>query len=150
MQINRGVELSLAGSVTEALQLVVGTVFYDVALTGDSVDSGALADSPAGALNRSTTLNMDYRPQWAPGWSFDLGLTSRGEQNGDSQGLVTIEPYTLLDLGLRRQFSFAENDVVIRGRLTNVFDEFAWNAESTGAFRYIPPRAFSVSLRMDL
>ncbi|MEM9758479.1 MAG: TonB-dependent receptor [Pseudomonadota bacterium] len=150
MQINRGVELSLAGSVTEALQLVVGTVFYDVALTGDAVDSGALADSPAGALNRSTTLNLDYRPQWAPGWSFDLGLTSRGEQNGDAQGLVTIEPRTLLDLGLRRQFSLAENDVVIRGRLTNVFDEFGWDAESTGAFRYIRPRAFSVSLRMDL
>ncbi|MEE4279505.1 MAG: TonB-dependent receptor [Halieaceae bacterium] len=150
MQINRGVELSLAGPVTEALQLVLGTVFYDVALTGEAVDSGALADSPAGALNRTTTVNLDYRPQWAPGWSFDLGLTSQGEQNADSQGLVTVEPRTLLDLGLRRQFSLANNDVVIRGRLTNVFDEFAWDAESTGGFRYIPPRALSVSLRMDL
>ncbi|WP_439105612.1 TonB-dependent receptor [Congregibacter sp.] len=150
MQINRGVELSVAGPVTEELQLVLGTVFYDVILTGDAVDSGALADSPAGALNRSTTLNLDYRPQWAPGWSFDLGLTSRGEQNADSQGLVIIDPYTLLDLGLRRQFSFADNDVVIRGRLTNLFDEFAWNADSTGAYRYIPPRALSVSLRMDI
>jgi iron complex outermembrane receptor protein len=149
-QINRGVELSLAGPVTEALQLVLGTVFYDVALTGDAVDSGVLADSPAGALSRTTTVNLDYRPPWAPGWSFDLGLTSRGEQNADSRGLVRIEPRTLLDLGLRRQFSLADNDVVIRGRLTNVFDEFAWDAESTGGFRYIPPRALSVSLRMDL
>ncbi|WP_008293648.1 siderophore receptor [Congregibacter litoralis] len=150
MQINRGVEFSVAGPVTEALQLVLGTVFYDVSLTGDAVDSGALADSPAGAITRSTTLNFDYRPQWAPGWSFDLGVTSQGEQNADSQGLVTIDPYTLFDLGLRRQFSFADNDVVIRGRLTNVFDEFAWNAGSTGAYRYIPPRALSLSLRMDI
>lgn len=150
MQINRGVEFSVAGPVTETLQLVLGTVFYDVILTGDAVDSGALADSPAGAISRSSTLNLDYRPPWAPGWSFDLGVTSRGEQNADSQGLVTIDPYTLFDLGLRRQFSFAENDVVIRGRLTNVFDEFAWNAGSTGAYRYIPPRALSVSLRMDI
>lgn len=150
MQINRGLEFSVAGPVTETLQLVVGTVFYDVTLSGEAVDSGVLADSAAGALSRSTTLNLDYRPQWAPGWSFDLGLTSRGEQNADSQGLVSIDPYTLLDLGLRRQFSFGEKDLVIRGRLTNVFDEFAWNAESTGAFRYIPPRALSVSLRMDI
>jgi len=150
MQINRGVELSLAGPVTDALQLVFGTVFYDVALTGDAVDAGVLADSPVGVLSRSTTLNLDYRPPWAPGWSFDLGLTSRGEQNGDAQGLVTIEPRTLLDLGLRRQFAVADNDVVVRGRLTNVLDEFAWNAESTGAYRYIRPRALTVSLRMDI
>jgi iron complex outermembrane receptor protein len=129
MQINRGVELSLAGPLTDALQVVLGTVFYDVVLQGEAVDTGLLADSPVGALSRSTTLNLDYRPPWAPGWSFDLGLSSRGEQNGDAQGLVTIEPRTLLDLGLRRQFSLADNDVVIRGRLTNVFDEFAWNAE---------------------
>ena len=150
MQVNRGVELSFAGPVTDALQLVVGTVFYDVALSGEAVDSGLLADSPVGAITRSTTLNLDYRPAWAPGWSFDLGLTSRGEQNGDAQGLVNIEPRTLLDLGLRRQFTLASNDVVIRGRLTNVFDEFGWDAESTSDFRYVAPRAFSVSLRMDI
>ncbi|MFK7829706.1 MAG: TonB-dependent receptor [Congregibacter sp.] len=150
MQINRGVELSLAGPVTDALQLVVGTVLYDVSLSGEAVDAGLLADSPVGAISRSTTLNLDYRPPWAPGWSFDLGLTSRGEQNGDAQGLIEIKPRTLLDLGLRRQFSVAANDVVIRGRLTNVFDEFAWNASSTGDFRYIPPRAFTLSLRMDI
>lgn len=150
MQINRGVELSLAGPVTEELQLVVGTVLYDVSLSGDAVDAGQLADSPVGVIERSTTLNLDYRPAWAPGWSFDLGLSSRGEQNGDSQGLVTIKPRTLLDLGLRRQFSVAANDVVIRGRLTNVFDEFGWNASSTSDFRYVAPRAFSLSLRMDI
>jgi iron complex outermembrane receptor protein len=150
MQINRGVELSLAGPLTDSLQVVLGTVFYDVALSGEAVDAGVLADSPVGALSRSTTLNLDYRPQWAPGWSFDLGVTSQGEQNGDAQGLVTIEPRTLLDLGLRRQFSLADSDVVIRGRLTNVTDEFGWNVGSTGEYRYIAPRALTVSLRMDI
>jgi iron complex outermembrane receptor protein len=149
-QVNRGVELSLAGPVTDALQLVVGTVLYDVTLNGEAVDAGLLADSPVGVISRSTTLNLDYRPPWAPGWSFDLGLTSRGEQNGDAQGLVEIEPRTLLDLGLRRQFTVAANDVVIRGRLTNVFDEFGWDASSTSDYRYVAPRAFSVSLRMDI
>lgn len=150
MQVNRGVELSLAGPVTDALQLVVGTVLYDISLSGEAVDAGRLADSPVGAITRSTTVNLDYRPAWAPGWSFDLGLTSRGEQNGDTQGLVEIEPRTLLDLGLRRQFSLASNDVVIRGRLTNVFDEFGWDASSTNDLRYVAPRAFSLSLRMDI
>jgi iron complex outermembrane receptor protein len=150
MQVNRGVELSLAGPLTDALQLVFGTVFYDVTLTGEAVDAGLLADSPVGVISRSTTLNLDYRPPWAPGWSFDMGLTSRGEQNGDARGLVTIEPRTLLDLGLRRQFSLADNDVVIRGRLTNVTDEFGWNANSTGDYNYVSPRALTVSLRMDI
>lgn len=150
MQTNRGIELSLAGPLTEALQLVLGTVLYDVSLSGDAVVAGTLADSPTGALSRATTLNLDYRPPWAPGWSFDLGVSSRGEQNGDAQGLVTIEPRTLLDLGLRRQFSLAENDVVIRGRVTNVFDEWGWEANPTGDYRYVRPRAFSVSLRMDI
>ncbi|GAB5414258.1 MAG: TonB-dependent receptor [Congregibacter sp.] len=150
MQINRGIELSVAGPVTEELQLVVGTVFYDVSLQGDAVDAGQLADSPVGALNRSTTVNLDYRPAWAPGWSFDLGLRSRGEQNGDARGLVDIEPRTLLDLGLRRQFTLASNDVVIRGRLTNVTDEWGWDASSAGDYRYVAPRAFSLSLRMDI
>jgi iron complex outermembrane receptor protein len=150
MQTNRGIELSLAGPVTDALQLVVGTVLYDVALSGEAVDSGELADSPVGALTRSTTLNLDYRPAWAPGWSFDLGLSSRGEQNGDTQGLVTVEPRTLLDLGLRRQFSLADKTVVIRGRVTNVLDEWGWEVRPTGDYRYVNPRAFSISLRMDI
>jgi iron complex outermembrane receptor protein len=150
MQVNRGVEFSLAGPISDALQLVLGTVLYDVSLSGEAVDAGLLADSPVGAIARTTTLNLDYRPAWAPGWSFDLGLTSRGEQNADTQGLVEVEPRTLLDLGLRRQFSVASNDVVIRGRLTNVFDEFGWNASSAGDFRYIAPRAFSLSLRVDI
>ncbi|MFN2329151.1 MAG: TonB-dependent receptor, partial [Chromatocurvus sp.] len=128
----------------------LGTVFYDVALSGEAVDAGTLADSPAGAPERSTTLNLDYRPTWAPGWSFDLGLSSRGEQNGDAQGKVTIAPRTLLDLGLRRQFSVADNELVIRGRLTNVMDESGWNASATGDYRYVSPRAFSLSLRMDI
>ena len=51
---------------------------------------------------------------------------------------------------MRRRFSLADNDVVIRGRLTNVTDEFGWNADFTGDYTYVAPRALIVSLRMDI
>jgi iron complex outermembrane receptor protein len=147
---NRGVELSLAGAATRELQLVVGTLLLDASLSGQAVEDGELSKDPIGALRRTTTLNLDYRPEWAPDWSFDISVTSRGEENADEGGELRVPPRTLLDLGLRRQFTAGTAQLVIRARLINVFDAFGWNVSSNGAFNFIGPRAFAVSLRMDL
>jgi iron complex outermembrane receptor protein len=147
---NRGIELSLAGAITRQLQLVFGTLLLDATLAGDAVDEGELSADPVGVLRRTTTIDLDYRPVWAPGWSFDMSLNSRGKENGDTMGELVIAPRTLLDLGFRRQLALAGKTMVVRGRLTNLFDTFGWRVNDNGDFQLTNPRAFSLSVRMDL
>ncbi|MEM1191689.1 MAG: TonB-dependent receptor [Pseudomonadota bacterium] len=147
---NRGVEVSLAGALTPELQMVFGTLFLDATLKGGAVDEGALAPDPVGVVNRVSTVDLDYRPRWAPGWSFDLGVTSRGEENGDELGEVKVPERTLVDLGFRRQVTVRDRTLVVRGRVNNLFDTFGWSVSGNGAYLFEGPRAFTLSLRADL
>lgn len=150
MVSNRGIELSLAGALTPELQIVFGTVFLDAALTGAAVDEGALSADPIGVLRRTSTLDLDYRPKWAPGWSFDLGVSGRGKENGDQSGQVSVPARTLVDVGFRRQFALGRQTLVVRGRVNNLFDTFGWSVSRNGAYSFQGPRAFELSLRMDI
>ncbi|MEM9386615.1 MAG: TonB-dependent receptor [Pseudomonadota bacterium] len=146
---NRGVELSLAGLVTPELQMVVGTLLLDATLTGDAVDEGELSSNPIGVVRRVTTVDLDYRPRWASGWSFDVSVFSRGLENGDELDQLRIPERTLVNLGFRRQFTLRERTLVLRGRLSNLFDTFGWSVSGNGAFTFEGPRAFTLSLRAD-
>ncbi|MEO0423862.1 MAG: TonB-dependent receptor [Pseudomonadota bacterium] len=146
---NRGVELSLAGPITPQLQLVVGTLLLDATLTGDAVDEGQLSSNPIGVVRRSTTLDLDYRPAWARGWSFDVSVFSRGLENGDELDELRIPERTLVDLGFRRQLSLGARTLVVRGRVSNLFDTFGWDVSGNGAFQFQGPRTFTLSLRAD-
>ncbi len=146
---NRGVELSLAGPVTDELQVIAGAVFFDPTLSGAPVEDGLLSADPIAFRNRTVTLNMDYRPKWAPGWSGDLSLTHLGPQNGDNLGRLTVEGQTFIDLGLRKELEIAGSTFVLRARLDNVFNTFGWMVSESGAFSFRAPRGFSISVRSD-
>ena len=147
---NRGIELSLAGALTRELQIVFGTVFLDATLTGAAVDEGALSADPVGVVRRTSTLDLDYRPNWAPGWSFDLGISGRGKENGDASGRISVPARTLVNLGFRRLFALGRKTLVVRGRVNNLFDSFGWSVSGNGAYVFQGPRAFELSLRIDL
>ncbi|MEM6649127.1 MAG: TonB-dependent receptor [Pseudomonadota bacterium] len=147
---NRGVELSLAGAVTREVQMVLGTVLIDSKLSGDAVANGELSEDPIAAIRRVTTVDLDYQPEKLPGWSFDLSVNSRGEQNGDEQGQFVIDPRTIVDIGSRRQFVYGDRTLVIRSQINNLFDTYGWEVWESGAFVYETPRSFSISLRADL
>ena len=147
---NRGIELSLAGALTPELHMVFGTVFLDATLTGAAVDEGALSADPVGVVRRTSTLDLDYRPNWAPGWSFDLGISGRGKENGDESGQVSVPARTLVNVGFRRQFVLGTQTLVVRGRVNNLFDTFGWSVSGNGAYVFQGPRAFELSLRIDI
>ncbi|MEO0421942.1 MAG: hypothetical protein AAF184_06385 [Pseudomonadota bacterium] len=140
---NRGVELSLAGLVTPELQMVIGTLLLDATLTGDAVDEGKLSSNPIGVVRRVTTVDLDYRPRWATGWSFDMNVFSRGLEDGDELDQPRILERTFVNLGFRRQFNLDERTLVLRGRVSNLFDVFGWSVSGNGAFAFEGPRAFS-------
>ncbi|MEO0398972.1 MAG: TonB-dependent receptor [Pseudomonadota bacterium] len=147
---NRGVELSLAGPLFPSLQVVAGAAFFDPSLSGDPVDAGALSDAPIAFVDRNISVNMDYRPEWAPGWSADLGLFHQGEGNADNIGVLKTDPRTIVDFGMRKQFTYRGADLVVRARVENVFNTFGWDAFEGGQFFFQSPRSFSISLRADV
>lgn len=146
---NRGFEFSVAGPVIPSLQVVLGAVFFDPTLEGQAVDLGLLSADPIVFRNRRITLDLDYRPQWATGWSFDVNVQHFGRQNGDQQGNVKIDPFSLLNLGFRKQWTLSKATVVLRGRAVNVTDKFSWEADPSSGFFFIEPRTFTLSLGAD-
>ncbi|MEO0410544.1 MAG: TonB-dependent receptor [Pseudomonadota bacterium] len=146
---NRGFEFSVAGQIIETVQMVLGAVFFDPSLSGEPIDLGLLSPDPIEFRNKRITLDLDYRPGWAQGWSFDLSAQHLGRQNADLQGDLTIDPYTILNLGFRKQWQVRDVTLVLRARAVNVTNTFSWTASSSGGFFFEEPRGFSVSLGAD-
>lgn len=146
---NQGIELSVAGQIAKAIQVNVGAVFADPKLDGDLVDSGSLAAEPLALRRRRVTIDLDYRPEWAKSWSFDVGLLNLGDQNVQTTALLLNEGYTTLDLGFRKTFTVGDVLMVLRGRLENVTNTFAWNGQDSGGYIFLGGRSVSVTLAAD-
>ena len=56
----------------------------------------------------------------------------------------------MLDLGLRYSFSVRSTPVSVRASVTNVTDEFAWEAQDDEGFRWIQQRAFQLVVVTDI
>lgn len=147
---NRGVELSAAGPLFENLQMTFGAVFSDPKLSQNAQTQTALSADPIAFRRRRITLDLDYQPQWAPSWSFDASFLNLGKQNIDPFGNRANPGYSTLGLGLRRTFKVLENTLVLRGRLQNLFNTFAWDIRSSGGYFFNSPRSISLSLAMDI
>lgn len=147
--VNRGIELSLAGRITPDLQLVAGAVFLDAKISGEAVEDGRLSADPIGARRRQVTIDLDYRPKWAPGWSGDVSVSHLGPQNGDQIGVVRTRARTIVDLGVRKTLSLKSQTLLIRARLLNLFNAFGWDTSDGGPYFFQEPRGAFLSVGSD-
>jgi len=56
----------------------------------------------------------------------------------------------VLDLGLRYTFSVRSTPVSVRASVTNVTDEFAWEAQNDEGARWIQQRAYQLVVVTDI
>lgn len=117
---NRGVEFSLAGPITPALAVVGGGVLAWPQVSGEAVALGVAGPLPVGAVRRRLNLSLDWRPPFAPGLSFDLGVFANSSTVATVNNAVHIPPQTFIDLGARYAFRLAGKDAVLRAQIFNI------------------------------
>ena len=84
------------------------------------------------------------------GFGIGISVATNGPAEAKADNSVETESYTTLDLGLRYSFEVRNAPVSVRASVTNVTDEFAWEAQDDEGFRWIQQRAFQLVVATDI
>ncbi len=147
---NRGVEISLAGSLAPGLTLVSGALLLDPVLNGAEVDAGRIGRRPVGAPRRRLIVNLDWRPGGTLPWSFDLAVDANAGVAGNAANTFTSPSREQFSLGVRYRFALGGAKWLARGQITNIFNDYGWRVTSSGGFLFTGPRAFTITLSTDI
>ena len=148
---NRGVEVSLAGSLRPGLTVVLGNVFIDALISGELVDSGVIGPRPVGTVRRRTIANVDWRlDSGASPWSFDIGFEGLSTRIGNASNRLLAPARATLDLGMRYRFSVGSTRALLRLQVANLLDDYGWQVAANGAFQYAAGRRLFAEMRFDL
>lgn len=147
---NRGVELSVAGTLAKGLTVIGGTLLLDPKISGTEVTSGRIGPRPIGSFKRRSVANIDWRPGGKSNWSFDLAFDSTSHETGNAANSFAAAPRETVNLGTRYRFKLGSAKLLLRGQVTNIFNDFGWKVSSSGGFTHTLPRTFVVNLAADL
>ena len=147
---HRGAELSLSGAATDSINVVAGAVLMRPRVTGAAVEQGRIGARPVGQSDTLLRADLDYRPAWLPGWSFDLASTHTGTRVASRDNAARLPAYTVVDLGARYRFRLGEADASLRLQLANVADTWFWNIYGSNSFGLTDGRRFLMQLAVDL
>jgi iron complex outermembrane receptor protein len=148
---NRGVELSLAGSVRPGVTAVIGNVLIDSRISGELVEEGRIGRRPIGTVRRRTIASIDWRlKQGTSPLSFDLAFEGLSARVGNLSNSLMAPPRETVDLGMRYRFSVGSTRALLRLQVANLFDDYGWQVAANGAFQYSASRRLLAELRLDL
>lgn len=146
---HRGVELSLAGALTQTLSVVAGAVLTEPRVTGEAVESGRLGNRPVGQTRRQLRANLEYRPPIVPGLSFDVAVANNGDRTASRDGRSEVPGHTLIDIGARYRFKMGKVPATLRVQAANITDVFTWNIYGSNSFGLTDGRRVSMQLATD-
>jgi iron complex outermembrane recepter protein len=146
---NRGLEVSLAGSLAPGLTVVAGTLLLDPKISGPDVIPGLLGSRPVGSFKRHSIANFDWKPAGQAAWSFDMAFDSFSGATGNSANSFEAPPRATVGLGTRYRFAMAGGKWLLRGQVQNLFNNYGWKVSSSGGFTYTLPRTFALSIAAD-
>ena len=148
---NRGVEISLAGSIAPGVTLVAGSLFLDPKISGEAVASGLIGARPIGSVKRRSIANLDWRFDGGQSpWSVDIAFESFSGRMGNAANTLVVPPRETLNLGARYRFHVDDHALLLRAQIQNLFNEYGWQVSSSGGFTYANSRAAMVQLVVDL
>lgn len=145
---NRGMEFSLAGTLTPTLNLVAGAVLLDPRVLDTDDSRLAIGERPVGLPSRSADLNLDWRTP-LDGVSLDIGVSHSGAVPARVDNAVFIPERTLFNIGARYRFRRAGRAATLRVQLFNVGNTYGFDLRGAGGYVPIPGRVLSAYMTMD-
>lgn len=146
---NRGIEVSLAGQVTPRLNVVLGAVYLDAAVSGDGVDLGLIGDRPIGSTDLTAAAAVNWNVPWLEGLSVDLAYESTAARVANRANTFVIPGRYIYSLGGRYRFALVGKPATFRAQIATVNNPYGWNNIGEG-FYYNMPRRFQASLTVDI
>ena len=146
---HRGLELSVTGSPAPGLVLVAGGTLVRARLSGDEVRVGTIGNRPIDVPARKLIANLDWHPPGSP-TSIDIAIDHVGPNTADALNHVRVEPYTIVNSGIRHRLKLGGASAVLRLQATNLFNAYGWEVAGNNAFVYIQPRQLLARLAIDL
>ena len=147
--VNRGVEASVAGPVTDTLSVVAGGVLLWPKVTGEAVAEGRVGPRPVAAIGQRFEFSADWRPPFAAGMSLDGRLAYRSAETATVSNRVEIPGRTQVDIGGRYRFRLADRNALLRLQITNLFDVEGYDLRGAGAYGAIPGRLVQGYVTVD-
>ena len=148
---HRGIELSLAGEVTEGLTVVAGAVLLQARVSGPLVDQGLVGRVPFGRKPRVSNLNIQYGPPSWNGLALELQAQNTVQGYADQANQLKLPSITTVDLGVRYRFELFDSPAILRFRAQNITNTYGWTLGGGAAawYSYEGPTRFLVSLAAD-
>jgi iron complex outermembrane receptor protein len=152
-EVHTGVELNLAGRVTENLRLTASAN----AIRARAENTGVPAYEGHQVVNVPrwrTALYADYSLPFAPGLAVLGGWRYASANVATPDGAHRVPAYHVFDAGLRYATSVSGHALTFRLNVDNVFNHFYWRDTGTsGGDRYLfpgMPRLARLSITYDL
>jgi iron complex outermembrane receptor protein len=146
---HRGLEFSLAGNPVDSVSLVAGAVLMRPRVTGEAVELGRVGEKPLNQPARILRGNVEYRPKFLPGLSFDAAVSNFGERAASRDNLVILPSYTLVDLGVRYRFEVGQSPTTLRLQVQNVGNTFHYDVDGSNTYGLTDRRRASIYLATD-
>jgi iron complex outermembrane receptor protein len=151
VQQARGVELSVAGEVTENFHVNVGVLNGRVGITGPDLVTEGVGAVAVGQPRVMYVATSNYSFPWWKAASVDVSAVHVGTAPESLDNGVYTLPATFLDIGGRYKFTaFGENST-LRLQVQNVLATNLWQQLNTPrVFQWPGPRRVFVYLTTDL
>ena len=146
-----GAEVSADRAITDSLRLG-GSMTYLDARYVETATTWLIGKAPAGTNRLVTAANIDYRPAFAPAWSFyaNARRASKGiaAANSSSKVLVKAPSYSVVDIGSAYQMDLDTHRLSFHLGINNLFNEHYWIVGSS-ALALGAPRVYSFNVKYD-
>ncbi|MBR1137918.1 TonB-dependent siderophore receptor [Bradyrhizobium denitrificans] len=146
----RGIELNVAGELTQSVRVLGGLAILDGTLTKSAVASN-VGHTPIGVPNLQANLGLEWDLPWVAGLTLNGAVIYTGKQFIDAGNSQSIPDWTRLDLGARYTTMINGKKTVLRANIQNVTGESYWSSvASFGTFFLGAPRTYLLSMSVDM
>lgn len=146
-QRHRGVELSLAGQLTDRARIIFGGLYLDAEIdnpTEPDLDGNRPQSVPELQLNTFVDYKLPIK-----GLDVNAGLFYTGDRFADNQETFEVNGYVRLDVGARYGFLWGNTKMTARVNVRNVTNEQFLEGLAFGQFLFGAPTTAIFSLAAE-
>lgn len=136
---SQGIELDIAGQITDELSVIGNYAFTDARITKDyyGLQGNRLNNVPEHSGSLWLKYNIqNYKP--LNGLNFGLGLFGAGQRQGDNDNTFALPGYVRLDAFASYAYKLGKSRVTVQLNVRNLLNKVYY--ESTDPFQNAPPR----------
>jgi iron complex outermembrane receptor protein len=150
VQQAKGVELSVAGEVSENLNVNIGVLDGAVRINGPNLAAEGVGPVAVGQPRLTYKATANYVLPWWPAASLDIRVVHISSAPESVDNAVSTRPATSLAIGGRYNFTAFGKNSSLRLQVQNVLNTNLWQGLNTpGVFQYPGPRRFLAYITTD-